>query len=128
MESRFQQQSNHFLTNVCYVVPCASVYIIGVMPDRVSALPGLCPSLVAMATRQQVETAMCKGVRGNMKCIYDLLCRRVFVRESKNCIRLVTTWEGVCVFVPLHTRGLLSIVQEGFLSTGAHTHKKTKTS
>lgn len=95
--------------------------------DRVSTLPFLCPSLVAMATRQQVETAVRKGVRGNMKCIHDLLCRRVFVRESKNCIR---RRGRACVFMFVcthtHTQELRSIVHGEFISTGTHAHKKDK--
>lgn len=111
-ESTFQQRSDHsgqIWGEICYMccvmLICASVallkllslYINSVRQERVSTLPFPCPSLIAMATKQQVETAVCKGVRGNMKCIYDSLCRRVFVRESKNCIRLVTVWEGVRV-------------------------------
>lgn len=102
-----------------------SLYINSVRQDRVSTLPFLCPSLVAMATRQQVETAVRKGVRGNMKCIYDLLCRRVIVRESKNCIRLVSVGGRVCLCLSACTQGLRSIVHGGFISTGAHAHKKT---
>lgn len=84
-----------------------------------------------MTTRQQVETAVQEGVRGNMKCIYDLLCRRVFVRESKNCIRLATVWEGVhvcvsvCVCVRMclcpsaRTQELRSIVNGGLTEKNA---------
>ena len=78
-----------------------------------------------MTTRQQVETAVQEGVRGNMKCIYDLLCRRVFVRESKNCIRLATVWEGVhvcvsvCVCPSARTQELRSIVNGGLTEKNA---------
>lgn len=60
-----------------------------------------------------------------MKCIDDSQCRRVFVRESKNCIRLVTVWEGACMCVHAH-KDCTQVSTRGFISTRPHADKKQR--